>query len=99
VPLAPNARWPSASAGSIEGREPGDLLDGPDLTALRYHEHDHADGTAVFEAAFYRHLTIYEALLPHQLNGGVLVATGFTFLVHADRPSSWLGGSADSSAG
>jgi hypothetical protein len=26
VPLAPNARWPSPSAGSIEGREPGDLF-------------------------------------------------------------------------
>jgi hypothetical protein len=41
------------------------------LTVTRCHEDHHGDGPAGQKAGFYRHFGIYDALLPHQADGGV----------------------------
>jgi hypothetical protein len=84
---ATDAQCPKAFGFAREhrGERTGDLLYDPELTVTRCHEHDHADGTAWQEVAFNRHLTVYEALLPHQMNGGVnvrAVAAGTTRAAH-----------------
>ena len=57
--------------GEHQGPRTGHPLDDPSLAVTSSHQNDGGNGPAGQEAGFYRHIGVYEALLPHQASGGV----------------------------